>query len=297
MAIEQSVAFRRDRLPSVASLVAKARELGFDVSLEDADLATHTGFLPGRLGEQGSGFEWSVSPASEFDYLAEVHDRSLNQILSDRDVVATFRTGSQEHECQLAMICAAAMIDLCDGVYFDDYENLDVAPDRLVAEVNEWMRSGPPANVEVVQGDLLEQDVDVIVNAWNRNFLPWWLLLPQGVSGAIKRRAGVEPFKELRKHGVMRLGEAVLTSAGRLPHKGIIHVAGLTWYWRATVESVRTSTKNACELACEAGFASIGFPIIGAGSGGMNPERAKDVMLETLADGDGALRIRIVEYT
>ena len=44
----------------------------------------------------------------------------------------------------------------------------------------------------VVQGDLLDQNVDVIVNAWNRNFIPWWLLLPQGVSGAIKKRAGIE---------------------------------------------------------------------------------------------------------
>ena len=50
----------------------------------------------------------------------------------------------------------------------------------------------------VTEGDLLDQDVDVIVNAWNRNPFPWWLLLPQGVSGAIKRRAGLAPFRELR---------------------------------------------------------------------------------------------------
>ncbi len=49
-------------------------------------------------------------------------------------------------------------------------------------------------NITVVEGDLLDQDVDVIVNAWNRNIIPWWLLLPQGVSGAIKRRGGTAPF-------------------------------------------------------------------------------------------------------
>jgi hypothetical protein len=38
----------------------------------------------------------------------------------------------------------------------------------------------------VCHGDLLH-DVEIIVNAWNRNIIPWWLLLPQGVSGAIKR--------------------------------------------------------------------------------------------------------------
>jgi O-acetyl-ADP-ribose deacetylase (regulator of RNase III) len=47
--------------------------------------------------------------------------------------------------------------------------------------------------LRVTEGDLLEQQVDAIVNAWNRNLLPWWILLPQGVPGAIKRRAGLQP--------------------------------------------------------------------------------------------------------
>ena len=42
-------------------------------------------------------------------------------------------------------------------------------------------------NVRIEEGDLLDQPVEAIVNAWNRNTIPWWLLLPQGVSGAIKR--------------------------------------------------------------------------------------------------------------
>lgn len=43
---------------------------------------------------------------------------------------------------------------------------------------------------QIVDGDLLDQPVEVIVNARNRNIIPWWLLVPQGVSGAIKRRGG-----------------------------------------------------------------------------------------------------------
>ena len=81
--------------------------------------------------------------------------------------------------------------------------------------------------VRVVEGDLLEQSVDAIVNAWNRNIIPWWLLLPQGVSGAIKRRAGTQPFRELARVGPMPLGSAVVTSAGKLPYRAIIHVAGI----------------------------------------------------------------------
>jgi O-acetyl-ADP-ribose deacetylase (regulator of RNase III) len=89
-------------------------------------------------------------------------------------------------------------------------------------------------NATVVEGDLLDQPVEVIVNAWNLNVIPWWLLLPQGVSGAIKRRGGNGPFRELGKLGPIPLGGAVLTSAGRLPFKAIIHVAGINLLWRAS---------------------------------------------------------------
>jgi O-acetyl-ADP-ribose deacetylase (regulator of RNase III) len=58
----------------------------------------------------------------------------------------------------------------------------------------------------IVEGDLLDQRVDVIVNAWNRNVIPWWLLVPQGVSGAIKRKAGYAPFRELAGKGPIPLG-------------------------------------------------------------------------------------------
>ncbi|OYW18470.1 MAG: Appr-1-p processing protein, partial [Planctomycetales bacterium 12-60-4] len=62
------------------------------------------------------------------------------------------------------------------------------------------------ARIELTAGDLLNQDVEVIVNAWNRNIIPWWLLLPQGVSGAIKKLAGYQPFREVAKHGPIPLG-------------------------------------------------------------------------------------------
>lgn len=59
-------------------------------------------------------------------------------------------------------------------------------------------------NVTIVDGDLLDQNVEVIVNAWNRNIIPWWLLIPQGVSGAIKKRGGLQPFRELGRMGAIQ---------------------------------------------------------------------------------------------
>lgn len=153
-----------------------------------------------------------------------------------------------------------------------------------------------PASVTVVTGDLLDQPVEVIVNAWNRNIIPWWLLLPQGVSGAIKRRAGREPFRELGQIGPIPLGGAVVTGPGRLPFKAIIHVAGINTLWRASESSIRQSVTNATQLAVEQRYASIALPLIGAGSGGMNEDRVRSVMLEQLAQDKPGLDVRVVTY-
>jgi O-acetyl-ADP-ribose deacetylase (regulator of RNase III) len=150
--------------------------------------------------------------------------------------------------------------------------------------------------VQVVEGNLLDQDVDVIVNAWNRNVFPWWLLLPQGVSGEIRRRGGTAPFRELRSAGVLALGEAFLTGPGTLPFRAIIHVAGIGFLWSASRPSIRLSVRNAIALAKRERFRSVGLPLIGAGTGGFPPEQAEKIMLETLTrlefDGD----VRVVRY-
>ncbi|WP_224368068.1 macro domain-containing protein [Hyalangium versicolor] len=150
--------------------------------------------------------------------------------------------------------------------------------------------------VRVVEGDLLEQRVDAIVNAWNRNIIPWWLLIPQGVSGAIKRHAGYQPFRELARVGPMPLGSAVVTSAGRLPYRGIIHVAGINMLWRASEQSIRDSVANALARAWEHGFHSVAFPIIGAGSGSFDEARALELMLAALEAGAGAFDVTVVRY-
>lgn len=148
----------------------------------------------------------------------------------------------------------------------------------------------------LVYGDLLDQDVEVIVNAWNRNLIPWWLLLPQGVSGAIKRRAGYGPFRELGRLGLLPLGGAVMTSAGRLPYRAIIHVAGINLFWRSTDVSIRGSVRSAMALVDAHGFRSVAFPLIGAGTGGAGRERALRLMLDALATIESSAEVSIVRY-
>lgn len=141
----------------------------------------------------------------------------------------------------------------------------------------------------IVSGDLLDQKVEAIVN-------PWWLLLPQGVSGAIKRRAGFQPFQELRRYGVLPLGGAATTSAGRLPFKGIIHVAGLNHFWMSSAQTVRLSLRSVLAETRTHAFESLAFPLIGAGTGGLPAKRVISLMSEEISSADQEGECLIVIY-
>jgi O-acetyl-ADP-ribose deacetylase (regulator of RNase III) len=150
--------------------------------------------------------------------------------------------------------------------------------------------------VTTVEGDLLNQDVQVIVNAWNRNIIPWWLLLPQGVSGAIKRRGGLAPFRELARMGPIPWGGAVVTGPGRLPFEAIIHVAGINMLWRSSEAAIRDCVRNAMEIVDARGWSTVAFPVIGAGSGGFPRGRAREIMLDALETADSPARAVLVYY-
>ncbi|MFK8011949.1 MAG: macro domain-containing protein [Marinicellaceae bacterium] len=150
--------------------------------------------------------------------------------------------------------------------------------------------------VEIVSGNIIHQDVEVIVNSWNRNIIPWWLLIPQGISGAIKKNAGIQPFKEVAKCGSIPLGEARLTSAGRLNYKGIIHVAGINMFWFANKYSITKSVENAMNIVNQQKFKSVAFPLIGAGSGNRSLQFSHKVMLESFNSLYSKAKVIIVHY-
>jgi len=150
--------------------------------------------------------------------------------------------------------------------------------------------------VRIVKGDLLDQDVRVIVNAWNRNVIPWWLLMPRGVSGAIKRRAGLEPFRELARMRAIPLGGAVVTGPGRLPFEAIIHVAGIDLLWRSSEAAIRDCIRNSMEIINARGWPSVAFPVIGAGSGGFPHGHAREIVLDALETSDSPARAVLVDF-
>lgn len=149
---------------------------------------------------------------------------------------------------------------------------------------------------QIVEGDILDQPVEVIINPWNRNIIPWWILIPQGVSGAIKKRAGSKPFKALAKCGPIPLGRAVETHAGKLKFKSIIHVAGINLLWFATRFSIQESVRNAMKIVNSKYYNSVAFPIIGSGSGNRGRDKALSNMLEAFKVIESNSDVRIVKY-
>ena len=116
----------------------------------------------------------------------------------------------------------------------------------------------------MVRGNLLEEPVDAIVNAANGH-----LAHGGGVAGIISRAAGPELQAEsdalLRKKGVLPTGSAVVTTAGRLPFKGVIHAVGPRQGECDEETKLIGALRNAFELARERGWSSVAFPAVSSG--------------------------------
>ena len=131
--------------------------------------------------------------------------------------------------------------------------------------------------VSVVQGDISELAADAIVNAANSD-----LWMGSGVAGAIKQRGGEEIEREAMAQGPISPGQAVITNAGSLRAKKVIHCAGMPPGGRATYEYVENSAKAALELAQENKLSSIAFPAVGAGVGGLSIKDSIYAILEAI---------------
>ena len=139
-----------------------------------------------------------------------------------------------------------------------------------------WRTGG--LTVEVLQGDLTEQDVDAIVNAANND-----LILGGGVAGAIARRGGPTIQAECRAIGPIAVGGAAITGGGQLKARFVIHAASMRLGGRTTVESLRPSTRRSLELASERGLRSIAFPAVGTGIAQFPLDDCARIMLEEVA--------------
>ncbi len=132
-------------------------------------------------------------------------------------------------------------------------------------------------NILIKRGDIAEEKVDVIVNAANTG-----LRGGGGVDGAIHRAAGSVVLEECKKIGGCKTGEAVMTTAGKLKAKKIIHTPGPVWKGGSSGEQelLRNSYKNSFKLAENAGLRTIAFPSISTGVYGYPIEEAAKIALK-----------------
>jgi O-acetyl-ADP-ribose deacetylase (regulator of RNase III) len=142
-----------------------------------------------------------------------------------------------------------------------------------------WRAGG--LTIDVLQGDLTQQDVDAIVNAANND-----LELGGGVAGAIARAGGPQIQAECRAIGPIAVGDAAITSGGKLTARFVIHAASMRLGGRTSSESLQGSTRRSLEIANQRGLRSIAFPAIGTGIARFPMEDCARVMLdEVIAHG------------
>jgi len=133
------------------------------------------------------------------------------------------------------------------------------------------------AHVVIIQGNIVEQRVDAIVNAANND-----LQLGAGVAGAIRREGGPSIQDECDAHGPIRVGEAAITGAGRLPARHVIHAASMSLGGRTTYESLKSSMDDVFRLCQANNVMTVAIPAVGTGIAGFPIDECGRVMAESL---------------
>ena len=142
--------------------------------------------------------------------------------------------------------------------------------------------------VRVAEGDLCAYEGDCVVNAANNHF---WM--GAGVAGALKRAGGAEIEREAVAQGPLPVGGAVLTGAGRLKARYVVHGAVMGQDLVTGEEPIRAATEACLALCRDRGIRSVAFPAFGTGVGGFPLEACARIMLgevERFAAHPGSVR-------
>ena len=139
--------------------------------------------------------------------------------------------------------------------------------------------------IELIKGDITKVTTDAIVNAANSS-----LMGGGGVDGAIHRAGGPVILEECKmivaKQGGCRTGEAVITKAGDLPAKFVIHTVGPVWNGgkRNEGELLAACYQNSLDLATTHNLTSIAFPNISTGIYGYPKKEAAEIAIQTVSE-------------
>ncbi|MFF7408518.1 O-acetyl-ADP-ribose deacetylase [Streptomyces lydicus] len=154
-------------------------------------------------------------------------------------------------------------------------------------------------SLTLVQGDITEQAVDAVVNAANSS-----LLGGGGVDGAIHRRGGPEILAECRALRASRYGrglptgQAVATTAGRLPARWVIHTVGPVFARNEDRSELLASCyRESLRVADELGARTVAFPALSTGIYGWPMDDGARIAVETVRTADTAVEeVRFVLF-
>ena len=141
------------------------------------------------------------------------------------------------------------------------------ADNRIVITMNN-------TTLELVEGDITDLDVEAIVNAANEN-----LVLGGGVAGTIKRRGGPSVHEECRRIGSTGVGTAVITGAGKMKFKHVIHAVGPKMGEGDEDRKLSAAVRSSLALADRHGLKSVAIPAISTGNFGFPVERCARILL------------------
>jgi O-acetyl-ADP-ribose deacetylase (regulator of RNase III) len=135
------------------------------------------------------------------------------------------------------------------------------------------------ARIELWNGDICDLEVDAIVSPAATS-----LWMSTGVAGEIKRAGGdVIEFAAVRQ-GPARLGDAIVTPAGRLAARVVIHAVSLERDRRTSGPAIDAAARSAMRRAAELGLTSIAFPALGTGIGGFPLDEAAQIAVDAVRD-------------
>ena len=131
--------------------------------------------------------------------------------------------------------------------------------------------------IRLLRADIATLDVDAVVNAANDR-----LWMGSGVAGALKRAGGEEIEREALAQAPIPIGEAVVTTAGRLPARHVIHAAAMGQDLTTDETKIARATENALRRADELRLRSIAFPALGTGVGGFPLGDCARIMIDAV---------------
>ena len=145
------------------------------------------------------------------------------------------------------------------------------------------------SRVEIVIGNIVEQEADVIVNSANTD-----MIMGHGVAAAILHEAGPDVEEEAMEHAPVAVGEVVVTSPGNLAARHIVHVAVVG----DAEPDLYECTSNVLHAAADLGARTLAMPALGTGSAGVPPGTAANDIFRAIRDhlrhDRGSLEVRVV---